>query len=63
MKRRVLFCKVYEQQRCSGIIAEKEKRKCLQDEESKLGTLLTEKALVIHLRIEESKLGFEVNLK
>ena len=44
-------------------IPESEKRKSLEDQEPRLGTLPTEKALGIHWNIEEDKLGFEVNVK
>ena len=44
-------------------IPEGERRKSLQDQELRLGTLPTEKALGIHWNIEKDKLGFDVNFK
>ena len=44
-------------------IPEGERRKGLQDQELRLGTLTTEKALGIHWNIEKDKLGFDVNFK
>ena len=42
-------------------IPEGERRKGLQDQELRLGTLPTEKTLGIHWNIEKNKLGFDVN--
>ena len=44
-------------------IPEGERREALQDQELRLGTLPTEKALGIYWNIEEDKLGFDVNFK
>ena len=44
-------------------IPEGERRKGLQDQELRLGTLPTEKALGIHWNIEKEKLSFDVNFK
>ena len=44
-------------------IPERERSKGLQDQELRLGTLPTEKALDIHWNIEKDKLGFNVNFK
>ena len=44
-------------------IPEGERRKGLQDQELRLGTLSTEKVLGIHWIIEKDKLGFDVNFK
>ena len=40
-------------------IREGERRKGLQDQELRLGTLPTEKALGIHCNIDKNKLGFD----
>ena len=44
-------------------IAKGERRKGLQDQELRLRTLPTEKALGVHWNIEKDKLGFDVNFK
>ena len=44
-------------------IPEGERRKSLQDQELRLGTLQTEKALGIHWNIKKNKLGFDVNFR
>ena len=44
-------------------IPEGERKKGLQDQKLRLGTLPTENALGIHWNIEKNKLGFDVNFK
>ena len=44
-------------------IPEGERKKGLQDQELRLGTLPTENALGIHWNIEKDKLSFDVNFK
>ena len=52
-----------QQQGCSGIHPEDERRKGLQDQELRLRNMPTEKALGIHWNMEKDKLGFDVNFK
>ena len=44
-------------------ISEEDRRKVLHDQELRLGTLPTKKALGIHWDIKEDKLGFCINFK